>query len=216
MSQATVAPLSFTADEVSAAIKRLNTAGRSLSRAVQHVLVMAVFDSIVNESPATANALMATLRKSTKSAGIKAFLEEFGQLYDKGGKTGFVHFNLGAQASLAWTKDYVNTVQEAAEDWESFKPATEAKEIDVVKMVEGVIKKSTKDGAKVAHADLANLLQALLAQYTAAEALKKAKESAAASAEAPAALPAAEAAEIAASVEAAMPGYEVVGITVNA
>jgi hypothetical protein len=165
----------FTVEETTAAIKALVSAGKNLSRKIETVLVMAVFDSVVNSSPLVANALVGALRASTKRAGIIAFLETYGQLYNKGGKTGFVHFALGKQASIKWTEDYVNLVQEEAQSWESMKPEVEAAELDVVKLVESIIKRSTKEGATVVNADLVPRLTALLAQYTSKKAIEAAQ-----------------------------------------
>jgi hypothetical protein len=173
--------VTFTADEIAAAVKSLLKSQKNAARAVESLLVMAVFDSIVNKSPATANALIGSLRTSTKQTGIVAFLEKFGQLYDKGGKGRFVHFALGAQERLVWDADYVAFVKDEAMSWESFKPATEEEAVDVVKMVEAVIAKANKAKAKgraVIDAELAELLGALVAQYTSRKAISKAMEGA--------------------------------------
>jgi hypothetical protein len=176
MSQVTT----FTPEQITAAVKKLASAGKSLSRSVETVLVMAVYDSIVNQSAETANALIGALRKSTKRQGIVHFLEKFGQLYERGGKVGFVHFALGAQASLAWTPEYVETVQEEAQGWEDYKPEPAAKDdLDVVKLIEAVaakIAKAKKNGETIINAELAEYIPALLAQYTAKMALAKAAE----------------------------------------
>lgn len=157
------------------AIAKIVKAGKAQTRAIETVLVMAVYDSIVHQSPETANALIGALRMSTRKDGIIAFLEKFGQLFNKGGKTGFVHFALGSQAHLLWDAEYVDRVQEEAQSWESFKPPTKvADDLDVVKLVEGVIKKTEKDGIKVVDADLVPYLKALLAQYVSRKALANA------------------------------------------
>ena len=174
MSQVT----SFTPEVITAAIKKIVTASKSASRAIETVLVMAVYDSVVNQSAETANALIGALRVSTKKDGIVAFLHKFGQLYDKGGKTGFVHFALGQQAHIVWDAEYVDLVQEEAQNWESYKLAPAETEFDVVKAVEAIIKKAGKDGAKVLDAALVPYLSALLAQYNSKKALDKAAESA--------------------------------------
>jgi len=177
-----VAP-GFTTAEMESAIAKLLKQGVQMARSVEKCLVMAVYDSIANESAVVANALIGALRISTKRQGIIAFLEQFGQLHDKGGKKGFVHFALGAQARLAWTKEYVETVQDAAMTWEAFKPAAAAPEaFDVVKAVESVIKKAGKanepDGPGCIDGELVEYLNALLGQYTARKALAKAQETA--------------------------------------
>jgi regulator of protease activity HflC (stomatin/prohibitin superfamily) len=171
--------ITFSTADIDAAVKRLTSAGKQISRAVEKLLVMAVYDSIVNKSDETANALIGALRASTKKDGIIAFLEKHGQLYNKGGKTGFVHFALGSQARLTWTPDYVEMVQDAAEAWETFKPAAEVKPFDVVKAVESVIKSAGKDGIEVVDAELVPRLKALLAQYNAAKVLAQAAATAA-------------------------------------
>ena len=170
--------ITFTPEAIAAAVKRIVTASKSASRAIETVLVMAVYDSIVNKSPDTANALVGALRASTKQQGIVAFLEKFGQLYDRGGKKRFAHFALGAQAALTWDSDYADQVQEEAQNWESFKPATEKAELDVLKAVEKIIKASKADDAKVVDGELVPYLVALVAQYSAAKALNAAQESA--------------------------------------
>lgn len=149
-------------------------AGKAMSRGIETVLVMAVYDSIVNKSAAVANSLVNVLRSSTKKDGIKAFLEAYGQLYDKGGKTGFVHFASGSAARLSWSKGYVDLVQEAAIDWEAFKAAPEAKDFDVVKALELIVTKSNKDGV-VIHKALAAYITPLIAQYMARIALEAAQ-----------------------------------------
>jgi hypothetical protein len=173
----------FTATEMDAAVKKLLKAGVQMTRGVEQCLVMAVYDSIVNESANMANALIGALRVSTKRDGIIAFLHQFGQLHHKGGKKGFVHFALGTQQKLAWTKDYVETVKDAAMTWEAFKPAAPAPEaFDVVKAVESVVKKANKaneeDGPGCVDGELVEYLSALLAQYTSKKALAKAQETA--------------------------------------
>ncbi len=170
--------ITFTPEAIAAAVKRIVTASKSASRAIETVLVMAVYDSIVNKSPDTANALVGALRASTKQQGIVAFLEKFGQLYDRGGKKRFAHFALGAQAALTWDSDYADQVQEEAQNWESFKPATEKAELDVLKAVEKIIKASKADDAKVVDGELVPYLVPHAAQYSAAKALNAAQESA--------------------------------------
>jgi len=174
-----ISPVKFTDAEITEAIALIRKSGQQFARGVESLLVMSVYDSIINESSVVANALIGALRKSTKQQGIVAFLEKFGKLYDKGGRTGFVFFNLGAQASLAWTPDYVAAVKEAAMDWESFKPAPAAPELDVVKALESIVTKSGKEGCVVTHADLVPYISALIAQYTAKAALEAAQASAA-------------------------------------
>lgn len=174
----TINILTFNRDDINAAIQKLVRAQKNASRAVETVLVMAVWDSVVNESAETANGLIDALRKSTKRDGIVAFLEQFGQLAMTKGKRGFVHFALGAQSAITWDAEYVDLVQEEAQNWESFKPASKVQDdIDVVKLVEGIVKKVNKakeNGDTVLNADLAEYLGALLAQYTAKAALAKA------------------------------------------
>jgi hypothetical protein len=165
--------LSFTTEQMQEAVKKLIRAGKALGRSVETCLVMAVYDSIANKSPVVANALIGALRTSTKKQGIVAFLEKFGQLYDRNGK--FVHFALGTQENLAWDADYSHLVQEEAESWESFKPAPKSEPIDMVKGLEALIKRGQKEGAEVIDADLIPYMQALLAQYAAKKALDKAK-----------------------------------------
>lgn len=173
----------FTSEEMKSAVTKLLKQGVQMARSVETVLVMAVYDSIVNESAETANALIGALRISTKRDGIIAFLHQFGQLHHKGGKKGFVHFALGAQKSLAWTKEYVETVKDAAMTWEAFKPAAkEAEAYDVVAALDSVIKKAKKaqdaDGPGCLDAELVPRIGALIAQYTAAKTLAKAQETA--------------------------------------
>lgn len=168
MSQVTT----FTPDQITAAVKALVVAGKTLSRKVEQVLVMAVFDSIVNKSPVVANALINALRTSMKRDGIIAFLEKFGQLHNKGGKTGFVHFNLGSAARLEWDADYVAQVQEEAMGWEGYKPEPKAAEaMDVMKAVQALIAKTEKDGVELIDGDLVPYLKALLAQYAGKKAI---------------------------------------------
>jgi len=174
-----ISPVKFTDAEIAEAVATLRKTGQQFARGVESLLVMSVYDSLVNESAIVANALLGALRKSTKRQGITAFLETYGKLYDKGGKTGFVPFNLGAQANLAWTPDYVAAVKDAAMDWESFKPAPAAPELDVVKALESIVTKSGKEGCTVTHADLVPYISALIAQYTSKVALEKAQASAA-------------------------------------
>lgn len=171
--------LSFTTEEIAAACKKIVTASKSASRAIETVLVMAVYDSIVNKSAVVANTLVGSLRQSMKQDAIVAFLEKFGQLYDRGGKARFAHFALGAQARVVWDADYVALVQEEARNWESFKADPKDSVYDVVKAVEAIIKKADKaDEAHVTDKALAEYLKALLAQYTSKKALAAAQATA--------------------------------------
>lgn len=174
MSHDTKAPvLSFTGEQMADAIKKLIRAGKSLGRSVETCLVMAVYDSIANKSPAAANALIGALRTSTKKQGIVAFLEKFGQLFDRNGK--FVHFALGSQEHLKWDAEYSTLVQEEAESWESMKPPVVAQELDLVKAVESLIKRAEKEDAIVIDAELVPYLKALLGQYAGKKAVAAAQ-----------------------------------------
>jgi hypothetical protein len=171
---------SFTPEQIAAAVKRLTTAGKTMARSVETLLVMAVYDSIVNESATTANALIGALRKSTRRAGVIAFLEHHGKLYMAKGSSEFAFFNLGAVAKLEWTPEYVDTVQEAAMDWESFKPPVAAKDaLDVLKALEALVErvgKEQKASRPVVNADLAPQITALIARYAGAQAVATIRE----------------------------------------
>lgn len=172
--------VSFEREAIDKAVKQLARAGVGLTRAVERVLVMAVYDSIVNKTPDTANALMGALRKSTKATAIGRFLVAFGQLHKPEGERKYVHFAQGAAARLEWNPEYVETVQDAATAWESFKPDTETKPTDMIKGIENLIARGKRDGVQVIDAELVPYLEALLAQYTSRKALEAAKASAAA------------------------------------
>lgn len=172
--------VSFERSDIDKAVKQLARAGVGLTRAVERVLVMAVYDSIVNKQAETANALMGALRKSTKATAIGRFLVAFGQLHKPEGERKYVHFALGAASKLVWDREYVETVQDAATSWESFKPDAESKPVDMVKSLEKLIERGKRDGATIVHADLVPYLEALLAQFTSRKALEAAKASAAA------------------------------------
>lgn len=172
--------VSFDAETIAKAVKQLARAGVGLTRAVERVLVMAVYDSIVNKSPDTANALVGALRKSTKATAIGRFLVAFGQLHKPEGERKYVHFAQGAAGRLVWDREYVETVQDAATAWESFKPDAESKPVDMVKGVENLIARGKREGATIMHADLVPYLEALLAQFTSRKALEAARASAAA------------------------------------
>lgn len=166
---------------IDAMLKKLTRAGVGLTRAVETGLVMAVYDSIVNKSATTANAIIAALRKSTKQTAILRFLAHFGQLHKPEGERHFIHFAIGAAERLEWTPEYVETVQDAASSWESYKPDDVAiKPVDMVKGVENLIARGKKEGAKVTDAELVPYLEAVLAQYTSRKALQAAQASAAA------------------------------------
>lgn len=170
--------LKFDASEIADAVAMIVKNGKAMVRGIESVLVMAVYDSIVNESPAVANALMKSLRVSTKKNAIVAFLHNYGKLYAKTDK--FVFFGLGAQAKLEWTTEFVAELKEAAMDWESFKVDVEPDAYDVIKAVESVLKKfdsAKKNAAPTTSDTLAPYLRALLAQYCAQEALKAAQAS---------------------------------------
>jgi hypothetical protein len=181
MSEFVKSEVAFTQSDIEAAIAKITKAGKSMVRGIESVLVMAVYDSIVNESATVANALVSALRLSTKKAGIIAFLEKFGQLYDQGGKVGFVHFALGTQSHLAWSKDYVETVQEEAQSWESFKPAPPpVAALDIIAELEAILTKEAraqKVGRTVLHAELAVYITPLIVQFKAREAMATASES---------------------------------------
>lgn len=182
MSDITNSTVSFSEDDVSEAVAKLVKAGKSVSRAVEDLLVMAVWDSIVNRKADVANALTGALRTSMKRDGVIGFLEHFGQLYDKKGKNGFVHFALGKQEHLVWSKEYVALVKEEAQNWEAFKPAAKATgPLDMVKVLEKAIKQFTKaqdDGEEIVDAKLGEYMKALLGQYSAAKLVANAQETA--------------------------------------
>jgi hypothetical protein len=175
--------VSFSQTDIDAAVAKLAKSAKTFARNVETVLVMAVYDSIVNSSPAVANALIGALRASTKRQGIVAFLEKHGQLFNKEGKVGFVHFALGAQGRLAWTKDYVELVQEEAQGWESFKPVPPAAPpLDMVAEIQKLVKRhdaAAKNGTAIVDAELAPYLSALLGQYAGRKAVATAQSTAA-------------------------------------
>lgn len=181
MSEYVKSEVSFAKSDIEAAIAKITRAGKSLVRGIESVLVMAVYDSIVNKSPEVANALIGALRTSTKRTGIVAFLEKFGQLADMGGKVGFVHFALGTASHLVWSKDYVDTVQEEAQSWESFKPAPPpVAALDIIVELEAILTKNAKaqkSGRVVEHAELAAYITPLIVQFKAREAMTVAAES---------------------------------------
>lgn len=190
-SPAVTPAITFDDDTIAAAIKKIRVAGRTFARAVETVLVMAVYDSIVNESADVANEVVGALRTSTKKDAIVAFLQEFGQLADVGGKVGFEHFALGKQAHLTWSREYVEAVQEAAADWESFRVKKPVVARDMLESLTKLIDSASKKDAKFLNADLLPHLVATKAKYVSDAALKAAQESAAAvGSETPAEVPA--------------------------
>lgn len=166
--------MNFTQTEIDSAVKTLIRQGKAHSRSVETVLVMAVYDSIVNSSANTANALIGALRKSMKRDGVIAFLEKYGKLYFRSGKTGFVHFALGSAGSIVWDADYSAQVKDEAMLWEDYKPAApEIKAFDVIKALEAIVKKAEDTEADVVNRELATYLTPLIAQYTSKMALNK-------------------------------------------
>lgn len=163
----------FTVSDVNKAIDTMVKAQARSAGAIGKVLVMAVYASIVGiekDHVGVANAVTKNLRKSTKQSAVIAFLEQYGQLAYLGEKKGWQHFALGTQKDLAWTKDYVETVQKAAETWESFKPEAEETEFDVEAKIRKIIAdaaKRQKNGKPVKAADILADLPAVLAKHTA-------------------------------------------------
>ena len=171
----TKSTLSFTETEVASAVDKIIKAGKSMVRGVEELLVMAVYDSIENKSPKVANALVKALRKSTKRDAVVGFLQQYGMLYCKSGV--FTHFALGSQGNLQWTSAYVSEVKDAAEGWESFKADSVPQAYDVLKSVESIMKKfdaAKKNSGPTLHDGFVPYLQAALAAFTSAEALKAA------------------------------------------
>lgn len=168
----------FTMAQVNAAIEQLAKAQARTHDQIGKILVMGVYASIAGLDVGTkerdyvgpANALVKALRTSMKKDAIVAFLMHFGAL-NYNAKEGFKHFTLGAAGKLAWTKDYVATVQNAARDWEAFRVQSDPKDYDVeaavMTIVKAVAAKQKKNQA-VKHAPLTKELVSALARYHAA------------------------------------------------
>lgn len=181
MSEFVKSEVAFTQTQIDASIAKIVKAGKSMVRGIEQVLVMAVYDSIVNDSAAVANALIFALRASTKKTGVITFLEQYGKLADMGGKIGFVFTNVGSNSKLEWSADYVEMVQEEAQSWESYKPApAPVADLDIIAELEAILTKNAKaqkSGRLVVHAELATYITPLIVQFKAREAMNVACES---------------------------------------
>lgn len=170
----------YTLAQINTAVERLVKDQHRAAQSVSTLLVMSVYASIVGigegaakSHVSVANTLLKVLRKSTKRDAIIAFLEHYGQLafIDQT----FQHFTANeASRSLAWTKEYVELVKLAANDWESFrKPAVES-ELDVEAAVQNLLTKTAKaqkNNKPVKHAELAAFLVEAMARFHAKQAV---------------------------------------------
>lgn len=171
------AALGFTLAQVNAAIESLSKAQQRTHDQISRVLVMATFASIVGieagknrDHVGVAQSLVNVLRTSMKKDAIVAFLMHFGAL-NYSAKEGFKHFTLGAAGKLVWSKEYVDTVQAAARNWETFRVAPAEKEYDVAQAVTGIlttVASRQKNGKVVKNDKLAAELVSALARYNAA------------------------------------------------
>lgn len=160
----------FTLAEINKAVDAMAKTQARSAQAIERVLVMAVYASIVGiEGDHVAVATMVTknLRKSTKASAVINFLEAYGQLaYIKGE---WQHFALGSQKDLAWTREYVAEVQKAAAGWETYKPEPEDLGFDVEAKIRKIIAdaaKRQKAGKPVEHAELLGKLPEVLASLS--------------------------------------------------
>lgn len=160
----------FTLEQINTAVEQLVKNQHRAAQSVATLLTMAVYGSIVGVAGShvsVANTIIKVLRKSTKRDAIVAFLEHYGQLafVDQT----FQHFTVTEAAkALKWTKEYVELVKLAANDWESFrKPAVE-QELDIEAAVQMLLTKSAKaqkNNKVVKNAELNAFLVDALARY---------------------------------------------------
>lgn len=163
----------FTQEQMTNAILAFQRAGSDVRKTGAKALVMACYDGHANGSAKMANALIGSVRRSIKRAGMVAFLETFGGVFDSGGT--MIAF---PPARKEWTEEFSDLVKDESIDWESYKPASGAPpNYDVVKAVEAVVKAGNKaiDRGRVVDGELVDYLVALLGQYVGNKAVDTAK-----------------------------------------
>lgn len=156
-------------------IAQFNTVIAEIARAqaratkgIGKALVMCVYASIELKDAGMTVGLLKCLRKSTKQAAIKTFIEHYGNIcFPAKGEP--VYFD----AKREWTAEYKREVMKAAESWEDFKVKTESEALDVLSKVEKLLKDVTtaeKNHREVEHGALAEMIRNTLAAYTSAQA----------------------------------------------
>ena len=142
----------FTVEQINRAIEAMVKAQAKAVQSVEPVIVMALWDSNVNESADVANMLVNNLRKGLKKQAIVDLLQSFGNLAYISGSFKFFEANKG------WGADEVKAIKAAAKDWESFKPKAKVVEsLDVAEAIDALarkIEKAKKDGIKIVGEDL--------------------------------------------------------------
>lgn len=136
------------------------------TKGISKALVMCVYASIELKDAGMTEALLKCLRKSTKQSAIKDFIEFYGNIAMT--SKGAVHFD----ARKEWTTEYKLEVVKAAQSWEDFKVQAAPEAYDVEAKLESIVKQvasATKANREVKHAELVLKVQALLAEFHAAE-----------------------------------------------
>jgi hypothetical protein len=158
----------ITIEQFQATIKAIVQAQARATKQIGNALLQVLYFANKEGNAGPANELVGALRKSTKQAGIMALLEAEGNLaWTKvGKKPGFVEFD----AKKEWTPETVERLRDVCSRWEEYKPATKQEPIDVLKMLEAIVKKATaskENHKEVTHFELVEGINKLLAKAAA-------------------------------------------------
>lgn len=132
------------------------------TKGISKALVMCVYGSIELKDAGMTTALLKCLRKSTKQAAIKDFIEFYGNVAMT--SKGVEYFD----AKKVWTEEYKKEVIKASLTWEDFKVATDPEALDIEAKLMAIVKSAgtaTKNNREIKHAELVTKITDLLAAY---------------------------------------------------
>lgn len=135
------------------------------TKGIGKALVMCVYASIVLKDAGMTEALLKCLRKSTKQAAIKDFIEHYGNIAMTA--KGAQHFD----ARKVWTDEYKLEVIKASLTWEDFRVESAPEALDVEAKLESIVKAVTsakKNNREIKGEALVERIQTLIAEYHAA------------------------------------------------